>query len=87
MWGFDSLQRMKEFAVHLSAELSNLGEKSFSESVKGFAFNSFTTSTEYLGEFRIVLKDLLNIRGDILTQETKSLIQEAVAAINKAFGQ
>jgi hypothetical protein len=51
----------------------------------GFSYNSYTTSSEYLGEFRILLEDL--IRENILSEDKiKIEVNAAIEAINKAFG-
>jgi len=82
---FNDLNDMKEFAKHLSKELENFGYKDKSEMVNGFSYNSYTTSSEYLGEFRVLLEDLK--KQKILEGENIKLeVDAAIKAINKAFG-
>lgn len=85
MWGFTGLQRAKEFATYLSERLSDLGEDGYSNAVQKFSYSSYTTPTEYLGEFRSILKTIINSVS--LDEATRSYIQEAIAAIDRAFGQ
>lgn len=82
---FNHLNDMKEFAKYLSRELERLGYKDKSRIVSEFSYNSFTTSSEYLGEFRFLLEDL--IKQNILSDDNIKLqIDNAIRAINKAFG-
>lgn len=82
---FNQLSDMKEFAEYLSNELVRLGYNDKSKMVSGFSYNSYTTSSEYLGEFRILLEDL--IRQNILSEDKiKIEVNAAIKAINKAFG-
>jgi hypothetical protein len=84
-WKFNDLQEVKQFALHLSYELNSRGEENLAKEVKYFSKNTYTTSSEYLGEFRIVLKSLLNLDNKILLGLEDS-IRDAVASIDKAFG-
>lgn len=82
---FNKLNDMKEFAKYLSGELIKFGYNDRAKMVDEFSYNSYTTSSEYLGEFRILLEDL--IKENILTEDKiKSEVAIAVKAINKAFG-
>ena len=82
---FNQLSDMKEFAKYLSGELIKLGYNDRAKMVDEFSYNSYTTSSEYLGEFRLLLEDL--IKENILTEDKIKLeIAIAVKAINKAFG-
>lgn len=76
---------MKEFAKYLSKELENFGHKDKSKMVNEFSYNSYTTSSEYLGEFRILLEDLK--KQNVLDDDNIKLeVDAAIRAINKAFG-
>jgi hypothetical protein len=57
---------MKEFAKYLSGELIKLGFNERAKMIDEFSYNSYTTSSEYLGEFRILLEGL--IKENILTE-------------------
>lgn len=81
---FNNLNDMKEFAKYLSKELENFGDKDNSKMVNQFSYNSYTTSSEYLGEFRILLEDLK--KQKVLEDENIRLqVDAAIKAINKAF--
>lgn len=82
---FNSLNDVKEFAKYLSKELENFGYKDKSKMVYEFSYNSYTTSSEYLGEFRILLEDLK--KQNVLDDDNiKIEVDAAIRAINKAFG-
>ena len=82
---FNKLSDMKEFAKYLSGELIKLGFNDRAKIIDEFSYNSYTTSSEYLGEFRILLQDL--IKENIFDEDKIKLeLVIAVKAINKAFG-
>lgn len=82
---FNNLNDMKEFAKYLSKKLESFGYKDKSKMVNEFSYNSYTTSSEYLGEFRILLEDLK--KQNVLKDENIKLgVDSAIKAINKAFG-
>ena len=82
---FNSLDDMKGFAKYLSKELKNFGYKDKSKMVNEFSYNSYTTSSEYLGEFRILLEDLK--KQNVLDEDNIKLgMEAAIKAINRAFG-
>jgi len=75
---------MKEFAKYLGEELGKLGYKDMSKIASNFSYNSFTTSSEYLGEFNILLKNILN--QNIVNDDIKLSIYNAIRAIDVALG-
>jgi len=81
---FNHLDDMKEFATYLSRELEEMGYKDKSKMVNEFSYNSYTTSSEYLGEFRILLEDLK--KENIFNNKVKTEVDFAIKVINKAFG-
>lgn len=81
---FSNLNDMKEFAKYLSNELDKLGYKDEAKRINEFSYNSYTTSSEYLGEFRFLLEELK--KYDILKNANMLLeADRAIKAINKAF--
>jgi hypothetical protein len=82
---FNSLQDIKKFAEFVSAELIRNHEEKLAVEVSTFSYNSYTTPSEYLGEFRIVLKRVLKERPTVLNEETKESILKAVETIDNAF--
>jgi len=82
----NSLDDMKQFAKHLTGVLYRLGYSENAKTVEAFSYNSFTTSSEYLGELRIVLKEL--IQSDLpIEAEIIAEVKTAIQAIDRAFGQ
>ncbi|MFW5995807.1 MAG: hypothetical protein ACOCQB_00935 [Halanaerobiaceae bacterium] len=81
---FDDLEDMKEFAYVLSNKLKELGNNEISRKIKQFSYNSFTTSTEYLGEFKLLLERVkkLNILSG---NEIKFEIDKAIKIIERAL--
>lgn len=84
-WEFQSLREMKEFAKYLSEELKNHGLPELSKEVLEFKSNYYTTSSEYLGEFRIVLNEVLLKTNINLSNDLVGNINKAIESINKAF--
>jgi len=84
-WEFSTLKEMKEFAKSLGEELENCGLEELSDKVIEFKSNYYPTSSEYLGEFRIVLKEVLTNSKDKLSEEWIKNINLGIEAINKAF--
>lgn len=85
-WQFTDLQNMKDFASHLAKELNSIGENNWSKEIDFYSTNTYTTQTEYLGEFRIALKQLLQEKEPLLKKDLVADIKLAIEAINKAFG-
>ena len=79
------LKEMKELAKCLGDELEYCGLKELSNEVREFRYNYYTTSSEYLGEFRIVLKKVLSHTKDKLSNKWIDNINIAIEMINKAF--
>ncbi|MEW9700825.1 hypothetical protein [Paenibacillus sp. SI8] len=86
-WEFNDIQNMKEFSGFVSSELSKIGEQRLAEELSFFTTNTFTTSTEYLGELRILFNEVLVEKKAYFSDELNSSIALAIKAINKAFGQ
>jgi hypothetical protein len=57
---FDSLDDMKEFAKLLYEELMKISQVELAEEIKFFSYNTYTTSSEYLGELKFVLERILS---------------------------
>lgn len=81
---FNQLDDMKKFAKYLSGELTRLGYNDRAKMVDEFSYNSYTTSSEYLGEFKILLEDLMK-ENILIDDKIKCEVVIAVKAINKAF--
>lgn len=84
-WNFNSLKEVKEFAKIIGEELKTYGLKELSLEVLEFKYNYYATSSEYLGEFRIVLNKVLLYGSDRLPYKWINNIKKLIDAINKAF--
>lgn len=81
---FKTLDDMKELANLLSFELMKIDQIDLAEEIKSFSYNTFTTSSEHLGELRFVLERILcEVNNPNFTQT--DTIKDAVIEINKAF--
>jgi hypothetical protein len=83
---FQDPKSFKDLASYLISELNKLDSSDYSNELNDWANTSYTTSSEYLGELRIILNKVLNDSNVILPIEVKSGIELAISAINKAFG-
>lgn len=86
-WHFNDLQNMKDFINHLSSQLQQIGENKWADEMNFFSYNTYTTSSEYLGELRMALQKLLKEKQSTLPAALKRHVDSAIDAINKAFGQ
>lgn len=81
---FNSLDDMKRFANLLSDELIKIGQIELAEEIKFFSYNTYTTSSEYLGELMLVLERIVpEINNPYFSQAEK--IKEAINKIKDAF--
>jgi hypothetical protein len=53
---FNSLDDMKGFAKLLSEELIKVRQLELAEEIKCFSYNTYTATSEYLGELKFVLE-------------------------------
>ncbi|MGZ4164626.1 MAG: hypothetical protein ACXVPK_11360 [Tumebacillaceae bacterium] len=84
-WHFNDLQNMKEFCGFLSDQFISKGECKWSKEFEFFSTNTFTTSTEYLGELKISLTNLLEEKGSLLTKNVLNDVHAAIVAISQAL--
>jgi hypothetical protein len=84
---FNSLQDIKKFAELVYNELIRNNEEKLALEVSAFFYNSYTTPSEYLGEFRIILRKVLEEGNTFLNNETKESILKAIKTIDKAFNK
>lgn len=82
---FRDIQDLKKFANLVSSELAEKNIQDLSLEIGEFSYNSYTTSSEYLGEYRIILKKILSKVEIDLNKETKEKMLKAIEVINKAF--
>ncbi|MCA1066122.1 hypothetical protein QTG56_25455 (plasmid) [Rossellomorea sp. AcN35-11] len=82
-WEFKSMEDLKKFAGVLSEELLLQDEADISRDVSYFTRNTFTTSSEYLGEFRILLEEV--IKDIKLNSSLVKTVKKAIKSIDKGF--
>jgi hypothetical protein len=83
---FQDPKSFKDLASYLISELNKLDSTDYSNELNDWANTFYTTSSEYLGELRIILNKILNDSDIKLPDEVKNSIELAINAINKAFG-
>lgn len=84
-WKFENINEMKQFAGSLSKHLQLQGEDAIANEISYFERSSYTTSSEYLGEFRIILRKVLSSGILIPADEFYQPVDHAIKAIDKAF--
>lgn len=85
-WEFNNLDDMKRFAKYLSTEFESQGNQKTANQIKQFERVWSYPATEYLGEFRNLLSDVIGESKDLESNIIKN-IMKAISAINKAFKQ
>lgn len=81
---FNNNDEIKEFALNLVEILEKLGEKSYADDLKAWSGDFFTTSSEFLGELKLILERISNVK--LLDDITRKNVNECIRLINKAFG-
>lgn len=81
---FNNNDEIKEFALDLVEILGKIGEKSHAYELKAWSEEFFTTSSEFLGELKLILERISNVK--LLDDITRKNVNECIRVINKAFG-
>jgi hypothetical protein len=77
---------MKKFCGHVALEFTKHGLDEGANAIQKFSYNSYTTPSEYLGELRFALTEIISHKA-LLPSLLIPDMEAAVQAINKAFGQ
>lgn len=85
-WSFQDPKSFQKLSSYLISELNTLGNAEYSIELNDWANTAYTTSSEYLGELRIILNKISNDSSIKLSMEAKSVVELAISTINKAFG-
>lgn len=85
-WRFEKLQDIKKFADHISSELMKQGKTELASEINQFCSTAFTTSSEFLGVFRMLMKKVLLQKEILFDKETENGILKSIETISKAFG-
>ena len=85
MKSFSNNQQLLDYLVSLSSELKKRGLLELSEML-GFAIgNASSMSTEFLGESRIALRQVLQQGREALTEQERDDVQGVLKQLDKAF--
>lgn len=88
MYGeFHTIIDLKQFARDLAEELDAHGVKALADEVREFQTNYFSSSSEYIGGFRIVLNLVLGTMAGKLPKKTIEKIQNSIEFISQEFQQ
>jgi len=82
---FQNKDDLKRFAKRLKDKLESIGENSLANQLHEWDEEFFTTTSELLGEMRLILEKTQHLRS--LDEVTKREVKDCIAAINKAFEQ
>lgn len=83
---FKNNDEIKDFVKELKRKLESIGENEFFDELANWEDTFFTTSSEFLGELRIVLEKIEAQNIPSLKGNTQKQIRSCIKAINKAFG-
>lgn len=81
----NDLQDIPRFARYLAIELQKQGLHTWSDEVASYDHVWGFPATEYLGEFRILLKELLR-NEPLLPKSIQPDVKSAIQSLNKSFG-
>lgn len=82
---FETINQFKEFAEILSIALSDYQLADHSSEVAEYKKNCFGSTSEYCGEFRIVLRKIKKEHSEVLDKSILANIESAVEVINTMF--
>lgn len=80
-WKFEKPQDIKKFADHISCELMKQSKNEFALEINQFCSTAFTTSSEFLGEFMIIMKKVLSQKDIIFDKGTENGIFKVIETI------
>lgn len=83
-WTFNTSEELKEFAIHIANILEEQGKFQLSKEIHSWCSTAYSTSSEYLGEIRIIMQSILAQKTLLDDAERKS-IKILIEAINNAF--
>lgn len=83
---FSNNDEIKNFVKELKQKLISIGETKLSDELMNWEDTFFTSSSEFLGELKIVLEQIEARNIPSLKGKTQKQIESCIKAINKAFG-
>lgn len=81
---FNNNDEIKAFVLNLVEILEKIGEKSHAYELKAWSGEFFTTSSEFLGELKLILERISNVK--LLDDITRRNVNECIKVINQSFG-
>ena len=81
---FNNNDDLRNFSEILTTKMESIGEMLLSIDLKNWSEDSFTTSSEFLGELKLILVRIKQL--DTLDLSTKQDVDDCIKAINRAFG-
>lgn len=82
---FENINQFKEFAEMLSKDLAEHQLLDCALEVAEYKKNCFGSTSEYCGEFGIVLREIINKHSKALDKSILTNIERAVQVINTMF--
>lgn len=83
---FNDNDEIKGFVRELKQELLSIGEGTLSNELKNWEDTFFTSSSEFLGELKIVLEQIKIQNFPPLKGKTRKQIDGCIRVINSALG-
>lgn len=80
---FNNNDDLKRFAKILTKKMENIGEDVLAKELINWNNDFFTTSSEFLGELKLILERIKQIKS--LDAITKKDVTECIATINRAI--
>ena len=82
---FNNNDDLKKFALSLSKSLEEIGECVLAKELGKWNNEFFTTSTEFLGELKLILLKINDLQ--VLDGTTKNDLKECIRTIEKALAR
>lgn len=82
---FNNNDEIKDYVKELKKKLVSIGENEFLDELVNWEDTFFTSSSEFLGELRIVLEKIQAHNIPSLEGNAQKQIRSCIKAINKAF--
>lgn len=81
---FNNNDDLKKFALSLSKSLERIGECVLAKELEDWNNEFFTTSTEFLGELKLILIRINDLQ--VLDGATENDVKECIRTIEKVLG-
>lgn len=82
---FESNRDLKKYSKWLISKLMEINEKKLAEELKNWENTDFTTSSELLGEFMLILEKILKL--ELLDGVTRREVKDCVLLIKNSLSK